>query len=431
MEKARENREATTKTAQEAILKAQKWDEEFTRCNRLFLASQAGILAETLREKEPCPVCGSIHHPAPATRPQQAPTQAQWDETRHKRMKPKKSPLPPPQPPAMRRNSMGTVKHSGSRPRGSFPPGAEEGWAQKVPERLHWLQEQKGKLEETSKARQQDADNKKKWEEDLQKRRQALDEQETNLQKREADYREASARLKARQGALQQQKAQLLFPTAEQASGAKEQALKEQRVIVAGQEREKELDRKTAASKERADNAQNQLSQELTSFFGEDVPQDWFEKLQKARDEQEARRLSLQKQREKAENDRQEETKLLASTKERDEELQKAQREASEWAQKAATLKERLERLREEYKERSRTLSCKDQKQAENLRQTLQGELSALEQALKDPGKRPKRPAPKPSGRRVPSRNWRPSWNRNLFGIRKPCSGRNRSRKTP
>ena len=79
-EKARENREATTKTAQEAILKAQKWDEEFTRCNRLFLASQAGILAETLREKEPCPVCGSIHHPAPATRPQQAPTQAQWDE---------------------------------------------------------------------------------------------------------------------------------------------------------------------------------------------------------------------------------------------------------------------------------------------------------------------------------------------------------------
>ena len=40
--------------------------------------------------------------------------------------------------------------------------------------------------------------------------------------------------------------------------------------------------------------------------------------------------------------------------------------------------------MREEYKERSRTLSCKDQKQAENLRQTLQGELSALEQALKD-----------------------------------------------
>lgn len=384
-EKARENREATTKTAQEAILKAQKWDEEFTRCNRLFLASQAGILAGTLREKEPCPVCGSIHHPAPATRPQQAPTQAQWDETRHKRDEAEKESIAASTAARHAQEQYGDCEAQRQQAlEEAFPQGAEEGWAQKVPERLHWLQEQKGKLEETSKARQQDADNKKKWEEDLQKRRQALDEQETNLQKREADYREASARLKARQGALQQQKAQLLFPTAEQASGAKEQALKEQRVIVAGQEREKELDRKTAASKERADNAQNQLSQELTSFFGEDVPQDWFEKLQKARDEQEARRLSLQKQREKAENDRQEETKLLASTKERDEELQKAQREASEWAQKAATLKERLERLREEYKERSRTLSCKDQKQAENLRQTLQGELSALEQALKD-----------------------------------------------
>ena len=155
-------------------------------------------------------------------------------------MKPKKSPLPASTAARHAQEQYGDCEAQRQQAlEEASPQGAEEGWAQKVPERLHWLQEQKGKLEETSKARQQDADNKKKWEEDLQKRRQALDEQETNLQKREADYREASARLKARQGALQQQKAQLLFPTAEQASGAKEQALKEQRVIVAGQERGK------------------------------------------------------------------------------------------------------------------------------------------------------------------------------------------------
>lgn len=384
-EKARENRETAVKTAQEALLKAQKWEEEFTRCNRLFLASQAGILAETLREKEPCPVCGSIHHPTPATRPQQAPTQAQWDETRHKRDKAEKESAAASTAARHAQEQYGACEEQRQQAiNEAFPQGAEEGWVQKVPERLHWLQEQKRNLEETRKARQKDADNKKTWEEDLQKRQNALNEQEQNLQKRESAYREASVRLKARQDTLQQQKAQLLFPTAEQAEQAKKQALEEQRTILAGQEREKELDRQTAASKERDETAQNQLLQELGRFFGEPVPQDWFEKLQNARDEQEARRLSLQKQREKAENDRQEERKLLAFTQERDEELQKAQREASEWAQKAATLKERLERLREEYKERSRTLSCKDQKQAETLRQTLQEELSASEQALKD-----------------------------------------------
>lgn len=77
---------------------------------------------------------------------------------------------------------------------------------QKVPERLHWLQEQKRNLEETRKARQKDADNKKTWEEDLQKRQNALNEQEQNLQKRESAYG-SECPAKSPIDTLQQQKA--------------------------------------------------------------------------------------------------------------------------------------------------------------------------------------------------------------------------------
>ncbi|MBQ9562893.1 MAG: hypothetical protein IJU99_05520, partial [Lachnospiraceae bacterium] len=42
-----------------------------------FLDAQAGLMAEGLSEGEPCPVCGSIHHPAKAVRPEHAPTQAE------------------------------------------------------------------------------------------------------------------------------------------------------------------------------------------------------------------------------------------------------------------------------------------------------------------------------------------------------------------
>ena len=66
---------AAQQTYRQAQAAAEEAQAVYERMNRAFLDEQAGILATTLREDTPCPVCGSRHHPSPASLSVDAPAE--------------------------------------------------------------------------------------------------------------------------------------------------------------------------------------------------------------------------------------------------------------------------------------------------------------------------------------------------------------------
>ncbi len=62
--------------------KAGQLSREYEAKNRAFLDEQAGMLAQTLQQGMPCPVCGATEHPRPAEMSSQAPTEAELKEAR-------------------------------------------------------------------------------------------------------------------------------------------------------------------------------------------------------------------------------------------------------------------------------------------------------------------------------------------------------------
>ena len=66
--------------AETAIDKTAQLQKAYAEKLRLFNLEQAGILAEDLKEGEPCPVCGSREHPKPASKSSQAPSQKELED---------------------------------------------------------------------------------------------------------------------------------------------------------------------------------------------------------------------------------------------------------------------------------------------------------------------------------------------------------------
>ena len=74
--------------AQEAYRAAKEAAETIRRdydaMSRAFLDEQAGVLAQSLEEGRPCPVCGSVEHPHPAACSESAPTEEQLKKAKSK-----------------------------------------------------------------------------------------------------------------------------------------------------------------------------------------------------------------------------------------------------------------------------------------------------------------------------------------------------------
>ena len=67
---------------QEAAQTSSRLLLEYDAKHKAFLDEQAGIIAAGLEEGQPCPVCGSVHHPAPAVMADSAPTEAEVKQAR-------------------------------------------------------------------------------------------------------------------------------------------------------------------------------------------------------------------------------------------------------------------------------------------------------------------------------------------------------------
>ncbi|MBQ5812567.1 MAG: SMC family ATPase [Clostridia bacterium] len=74
---------AQLRKAQEAyalsVREAEELRDKYHSLNRAFLDEQAGILAQTLEEGKPCPVCGSVHHPNIAMPSAKAPSKEELE----------------------------------------------------------------------------------------------------------------------------------------------------------------------------------------------------------------------------------------------------------------------------------------------------------------------------------------------------------------
>lgn len=88
--KEQENKKIASENAQKIEAEWEKLSTEVLEKEKEFFREQAGILAEKLKENEPCPVCGSLHHPNLAIKSKSVLTKEELDNLKEKEEKSRK-----------------------------------------------------------------------------------------------------------------------------------------------------------------------------------------------------------------------------------------------------------------------------------------------------------------------------------------------------
>lgn len=89
--KEQENKRVASENAQKFEVEWEKLSTEVLEKEKEFFKEQAGILAEKLKENEPCPVCGSLHHPNLAIKSTSVLTKEELDNLKEKEEKSRKT----------------------------------------------------------------------------------------------------------------------------------------------------------------------------------------------------------------------------------------------------------------------------------------------------------------------------------------------------
>ena len=89
--KEQENKKIASENAQKLEAEWEKLSTEVLEKEKEFFREQAGILAEKLKENEPCPVCGSLHHPNLAIKSKSVLTKEELDNLKEKEEKSRKT----------------------------------------------------------------------------------------------------------------------------------------------------------------------------------------------------------------------------------------------------------------------------------------------------------------------------------------------------
>lgn len=89
--KEQENKRVASENAQKFEVEWEKLSTEVLEKEKEFFREQAGILAEKLKENEPCPVCGSLHHPNLAIKSTSVLTKEELDNLKKKEEKSRKT----------------------------------------------------------------------------------------------------------------------------------------------------------------------------------------------------------------------------------------------------------------------------------------------------------------------------------------------------